>query len=217
MGCTEWPLLAKSLILDLPNGYWEARSLYKVSGRILTCDPVSILNLTSFLFRPYLILINAWSCSKLLLRLSTLKSESDSWRSCSHKLTRLTQLMSLALCTVIHVSMVNVVHRSGLANTGKVVPFVAIATSLALHWTGISRRVLLPARVALLVLCWRILHFGRIRLLRTGIHLWLSSLSPSALVGRRVCSRSWLGDGLHMRRWLSHKFNMFLGILIRLS
>ena len=41
-----------------------------------------------------------------------------------------------SLWTFIHISMVSVAHRSGLANTGKVVPFVAIATSLALRWTG---------------------------------------------------------------------------------
>lgn len=54
------------------------------------------------------------------------------------------------LCTVIHINMVNVVHRSGPENTGKFVSLVAITTSMALRLTAISRREWLSVIVALL-------------------------------------------------------------------
>ena len=113
-----------------------------------------------------------------------------------------------SLWTVIHISMVIAVHGSGPANTGKSGSIYGncCISALALRWTGISRRLLLSTLVPLLgcCLCWRILHFGRIRRMRAGIHLWLNSLFPSALVGRRVCSRPLLGHVLQMLWRLSH-------------
>lgn len=97
-----------------------AKSLYNFSGRILTWDPVSTLNLTSLWFRPSLMLINAWSCSTLMSTLMKMHNiivkhtnmidvSRSLWRvTCTINIVRFTCLLR----TVPSIHMVNVIHWS---------------------------------------------------------------------------------------------------------